>query len=157
MNIPPEKVFSTVVDSNHLKYVDKYYMSNSPVEKFDDDHSIVNYRYKFPFPLTNRDFVVLEVNKKVDTNYVALARSVNSSACPVNKSFVRGEILVSGYFIKSVPESPTQSKVSFLMQCDPKGMLPTFLVNMDAPNAPLVLHRIRLLIEKGVKTFNPKA
>jgi len=154
INVPPQKVYDTVIDPGHLVHVDKYFLDCSVLERFDERIAVSHYKYKFPFPLATRDFVVLEVNNKTDEiTWVSLARSICSSHVSCDKGSIRGEINVSGYFIQSSPDDPNCCLVSFLIQCDPKGNIPKFIINFDAPEASLALARIKNLIEKGIKTF----
>jgi len=73
---------------------------------------------------------------------------------PIDKKFERGDIQCSGYKIDAVEGDDTKCNVTFLIQCDPRGWLPKVLVNIDAPKELQILTRIKLLVEKGEKTFN---
>jgi hypothetical protein len=155
INMGAEKVFQRLVDSEHLKYVDSYYMLSKICETYDPEHAIVYYQYKFPFPLYPRDFICLEVYKKInDTTWLAITRSVAASHVPENPAaFVRGNLRVSGYRIQSVPDNDNACIVTSLCECDPGGSVPKWLINREV-DQPLVLARIKLLLEKGVKSYN---
>eukprot|EP01130_Rhizamoeba_saxonica_P005070 TRINITY_DN2039_c1_g1_i3.p2 TRINITY_DN2039_c1_g1~~TRINITY_DN2039_c1_g1_i3.p2 ORF type:complete len:132 (+),score=36.52 TRINITY_DN2039_c1_g1_i3:244-639(+) len=130
-------------------------MGHDIVHEFDDAHTVVHYRYKFPFPCDNRDFEVFEINKQIsDDQYVAIATSIVGGYAPTSSKFVRGDLMVSGYIVTSTGKDTCELQT--LMQCDPRGMLPTALVNMDAPDAPLVLFKIKNYVETGAKYYNKK-
>eukprot|EP01087_Luapelamoeba_hula_P010840 TRINITY_DN2889_c0_g1_i1.p1 TRINITY_DN2889_c0_g1~~TRINITY_DN2889_c0_g1_i1.p1 ORF type:complete len:230 (+),score=43.65 TRINITY_DN2889_c0_g1_i1:211-900(+) len=154
-NTSPEEVWRRLIDSSHLKYVDYYYESSRVVEKFDEEHSVVYYLYAFPWPMSKREFISLEVYKKVDDNtWIAISSSVRCSKVTDNASIVRGVLHVSGYKVERYRESEEKCVVTTLTQADTGGYIPKWLVNKDAGDQPLVLARIRSLIEMNVKTYN---
>lgn len=154
INVAPEKVFEALVDSTHLKYVDQLYISSKVCEQYDPEHAILHYQFKFPFPLYPRDFQCLEVYTKVDDEtWLAIARSVDSGHVPTTEQYVRADLRASGYQIKAVAGNPDACVVTYICECDPCGYLPKWAVNFDV-DQPLVLAKIKLLLEKGVKSFN---
>ena len=154
--VDPETAWKAVVDPSHLRFVDKYYESATVKHEFDGVHRIVHYTYKMPFPVYSREFVVFECNKKVDDNtWVACTCSISGDAFVApTKNYVRGILFASGYYIVRNPANPQQCSVTSVTQADMRGAIPKWMVNKDAAEQPLVLNRIRLLLEEGVKTFN---
>jgi len=87
---------------------------------------------------------------------VNMSGSVVCDSQPPQKKPVRGILKASGYLVKKhkTKANDDGSQVTLIAQCDPQGILPKWIVNIDAVNAPLVIGRIRKLIEKGIKTYN---
>jgi hypothetical protein len=154
-NLPPEEVFGRLVDSSHLKYVDGYYELSKVCEVYDEEHSIVYYLYNFPWPMSKREFLCLEVYKKVDElTWLAISSSVDADHVATTESIVRGNLTVSGYQVKGVSGARRKCIVTTITQCDTGGLVPKWMVNKDATDQPLVLARLRNLFENNIKSFN---
>jgi len=69
-------------------------------------------------------------------NYVIFFKSVEDSAVPPNKKFVRAHTYVSGYYIEPVSENPLKVKLIIIAMNDIKGLIPKWLVNSMAAKAP---------------------
>jgi hypothetical protein len=63
-------------------------------------------------------------------------RSIPHPAVPPVKKVIRGEILISGYFIKTVCTNPPKSFLTIISQTDIKGSIPSWLVNKVSQKAP---------------------
>ena len=159
---PAAEGWAQLVDSTHLRYVDNYYKESRIVKRFDDVHTLVHYRYSMPFPMYARDFTVLEVNRPLEdgVSWIAIACSIHAEdEIPLDvKNYVRGAIFASGYLVERDPSDPENACfVTSVTHCDPGGSIPKKLVNTDAKTQPSVLARIKLLIEKGKKTYHAKS
>jgi len=156
IELSPEEIFKRLVDSTHLRYVDSYYECSTVCEVLDEEHAIVHYVYAFPWPMAKREFVCLEVYIQLDKDtWLAISKSVESDHVPRDPTVVRGNLLVSGYLIRRIPdESVSCCTVTTLTQVDTGGYLPRWVINKDAVDQPLVLARIKNLLEKNFKTYN---
>ena len=68
---------------------------------------------------------------------------------PVAKGHVRGAVLTSGYYI--APETESEgggSKIAFVVQADPKGSLPAWVVNLVAPKQAHNVTRLRKYLDR---------
>lgn len=93
------------------------------------NEKIVYYRYKTPWLLKERDFIIHNIgtfDKKTMSVNVTL-KSVNHKLDPFDKTTIRG-ISYDGYsVIKVIDHQTTEVEMAFLN--DFKGSIPTFIVN----------------------------
>ena len=82
--------------------------------------------YDTPFGVTNREMLVARVIRKKDNKTYALTASVNDVNTPVKEGRVRAVIL-SVWCLEAELEG--QTTVTRILQLDPKGNIPTFVVN----------------------------
>lgn len=93
-----------------------------------DREAFVYTSFKMPWPISNRDFVThCTVDISPDKQQLTLeVRSVKHPKEPATVG-VRGEIRTSRYLLKSL--GPNSTEVTVMAQTDPKGSLPSWLVN----------------------------
>lgn len=92
--------------------------------------------------VSNRDFVMARaVRVNDDGSILANHVSIEHPEKGDQKGFVRGEIDVSGYYI--VPKSDNSCTCYYVVQLDPKGWIPTVVVNAVASKQPLVLAKLK--------------
>jgi hypothetical protein len=63
-------------------------------------------------------------------------RSVPHPLVPEFKKVIRGEIIISGYYIKTLSYNPPKTFISIISQTDIKGSIPSWLVNKVSQKAP---------------------
>jgi len=120
----------------NLKLLDPMVKITNTVKTIDTDRHI----YYAQFALggrpvvSDRDFSWYTVDHTMaDGTYISCGKSIVVSDCPDDKGHVRGEIFASGYVVQ--PNKGKEDKectVSYVVQTDLKGMLPTWLVNWIA-------------------------
>jgi len=160
-----EEIGATVRAIDFVSDWDPFYRSGRVVESPDKDHDIIHCRYSLDTPLvSDREFVYLENRRRYDDGkIVVLAFSIPREDIALLPGCVRGEVVTTGFVI--VPSRPTESEkkvleetesknefwceVTYVVQVDPKGWLPTWLVNFMAGNEPLCLDRIRTFIKEN--------
>jgi hypothetical protein len=109
------------------------------------------YYYKPIWPTTARDFILFSTWKELDDGSILLSTiSPPDSLYPHNDGYLRAEIKISGALIR-----PIESKfgggcaVTMIGHSDPKGSLPSFIINQLSVTLPLkVLTKIRNILEK---------
>jgi len=160
-----EEIQATVRALDYVGDWDPFYRSGRVVESPDEDHDVIHCRYNLDTPLvSDREFVYLENRKRYDDGkLVVLAFSIPRDDIALLPGCVRGEIVTTGFVIENAELSEshkqelatTESKVEFeclvtyVVQVDPKGWLPTWLINFVAGNEPLCLDRIRNFIKEN--------
>lgn len=136
-------VLECTEDLETRKQWDELFIEGSNVETLDDSHQVLHFKFKSgTMMVSNRDFVMARsVRTNDDGTIVANHVSIEHPDVGENKGFVRGEIDVSGYFIE--PLSDSSCRVTYVVQLDPKGWVPTAAVNLVAVKQPLVLARMK--------------
>jgi len=78
-----------------------------------------------------RDFCLENLVVMLDEGTVlSLAQSVERLDVPEKPPFVRGTVLASGYLAKSIGQN--RCELTYVVQVDPKGWLPKWVVNLVA-------------------------
>lgn len=95
------------------------------------------YSAKMPSPVSNRDFCNLrtwraDISKR---EYIIFNFSVIHPDCPPAKGFVRARSLKSGYYVAG-DEDGQGCTFTYYSQSDPKGWIPTWVINMLMTKLP---------------------
>ena len=100
-----------------------------------------------PWPASNRDFVYsLQLVKKSSDQLIYKIHSVSTDAMPENVNNIRGEIFESVYTLTKINENLTRVELSY--HADPKGWLPSWIVNIIQRVLPYkILRNLRLRLE----------
>lgn len=98
------------------------------VEEIDKNTHLLHYVYTAPFPVTTRDFCAFRYVYQTDNTYLICGVSTENPAIPPLKDYVRGEIFISGYTFEDTEDG--RCKITSLNHVDPKGWIPSFVVNM---------------------------
>ena len=110
-------------------------------------HAILRGTFKLPSIIRDRDFVWEQLTMKMPNGAVVVAaqsieNGVVNAVAPPLEGHVRGSILVSGYY--AVPNPKTGgSTLYYVVQADPKGQLPMWVVNLVAPDQAQNVARLR--------------
>jgi len=91
--------------------------------------------------VSNRDFVFASRVIRIGNDFLLTARSIETELSPERSGIVRGSIDTSGFYLQQIAEGVT--RVTYVVNVDPKGMLPLFLVNKLGNNQCQVVHKIR--------------
>jgi len=136
------------------KEMDQMFLGEKLVHKYDDDN-IINYvKYSTPWPLWPRDFVYLWTKRWTKEGYgIACALSVihpefqeGVGEC---QGFVRGELVETGMVVKDLGDpSDKKSSLTYVVCCNPRGWIPSMVVNSVAGNQAMNCIRIKERFEK---------
>ena len=110
-------------------------------------HAILRGAFRLPSVIRDRDFVWEQLTMKLPNGAVVVAaQSVESgvvdAVAPPLEGHVRGKILVSGYYAAPNPATGG-STLYYVVQADPKGQLPMWVVNLVAPDQAQNVARLR--------------
>mmetsp|Transcript_56539 Transcript_56539/g.89791 ORF Transcript_56539/g.89791 Transcript_56539/m.89791 type:complete len:330 (-) Transcript_56539:68-1057(-) len=118
-----------------MKISDVLFMGGKILEVFDAHHIACHAQFRTPPGITNRDFCFSGLHAMFDEQTaVSIAASLQRADCPPAKSewkFVRGEILTSGYIARDSTDGKG-CELTYIVQVDPKGWLPSWVVNIVA-------------------------
>mmetsp|Transcript_20608 Transcript_20608/g.51142 ORF Transcript_20608/g.51142 Transcript_20608/m.51142 type:complete len:367 (-) Transcript_20608:352-1452(-) len=120
-------------------------------------HALLHGTFRLPSVIPDRDFIWDQVAMRLPTGSVLIAgRSVDDAAAgdmesypPLAKGHVRGAVLTSGYYIVPDAERGSGSWVHFVVQADPRGSLPAWVVNLVAPKQAHNVSRLRDHLDAG--------
>jgi hypothetical protein len=123
--------------------------------KFKDrpGHALLHGTFRLPSIVPDRDFIWDQVALRLPTGSVLIAgKSVEDfhedEIVPVRDGHVRGAVLTSGYYV--APETEAKgggSTIAFVVQADPKGSLPAWVVNFVAPKQAHNVTRLRKYLD----------
>lgn len=100
-------------------------------------------QYATPSITSNRDFVAIQAHKEFeDGSHIVVVQSINHEGVVTNKGFVRG-ISNCGIFLK--PLGPKKIQVISVEYVDPKGSVPSFLLNVYKKKAGQRLNNVESL------------
>jgi hypothetical protein len=131
------RILWVLMDNEHkADWVDKF-KSTKTLETPNDMSNIQYAAFSMPFPVTHRDFVY-RYDFSVDTSINAVmveVKSVEHPKAPATDSIgVRGTIVHGRYIL--LPKGPNQTFVKAEYLADPKGILPSWVVNIVQKNWP---------------------
>lgn len=103
-----------------------------------------------PWPASNRDFIVhLKVSQDEKTKAVTVEGENRPAYIPEKKNIVRIQQSISKWIIE--PLANGQVKVEFVLQVDPGGLVPAWLINMFATRGPFEsFKKLREQVKKDI-------
>ncbi|KAM8945688.1 phosphatidylcholine transfer protein [Pelodytes ibericus] len=129
---PPELCADVYMDLDYRKQWDQYVKVLQ--EDKDGEDKVIYWEVKYPFPLSNRDYVYVRERQDLDIDgrkiFVILAKSASAPHCPEKSGIIR----VNGYKQSLAIESDGKNgcKVFMYYFDNPGGMIPTWLINWAA-------------------------
>jgi hypothetical protein len=112
-----------------------------PVSKVDDTLMVNFARFAVPYPLTERCFVLAKsIKRNPDGTILIVQASINHPDFKYDPNMVRGVVYVSGYLLTP---ADGKTKMVRITQLDPKGNIPTWVVNMFKGKAAKGVHQLR--------------
>ncbi|NRA63819.1 MAG: hypothetical protein HRU19_05015 [Pseudobacteriovorax sp.] len=155
INAPVSKIIWVLMDHENKKdWVDKF-ESSKTIENPSDLVSIQYAAFDMPFPVSDRDFVYrYEFSYDPDKHMITVdVKSVTHSSAPEEDTIgVRGEIKFGEYRLYP-RKNGKKTYVEVEYMTDPKGYLPTMIVNMVQKSWPYkTLSSLRRQVQKsGIK------
>ena len=104
----------------------------------------------FPWPTSNRDFVAHIILSQDHTSKVMTLEATNvSEMVPVKPGIVRVSKSIAKWTF--TPLSKTLIRVEYMLECDPGGSLPAWLINLFATKGPFEsFKKLRTQLQKPV-------
>eukprot|EP00029_Vermamoeba_vermiformis_P001275 TRINITY_DN11446_c0_g1_i1.p1 TRINITY_DN11446_c0_g1~~TRINITY_DN11446_c0_g1_i1.p1 ORF type:complete len:231 (-),score=50.06 TRINITY_DN11446_c0_g1_i1:28-720(-) len=148
VNGSPEKCFSFYLgDLKNRQSVEQDLMEFKELQRIDENTTIEYSAFKSPsFPVSDREFTyVRHTVKNFDGKggIVILMYSINYKDQPVIEKRVRGSLVVTGLVMQGVEGDANKTQFTRIFQLDPKGSIPTFVVNAVAKKAGDVVVNLR--------------
>ncbi|XP_064251547.1 phosphatidylcholine transfer protein isoform X2 [Passer domesticus] len=131
-DVPPKLCVDVYMDLDFRKEWDQYV--KELYEKTYDGEKVIYWEVKYPFPLSNRDYVYVRECREMDVHgrkiWVVLAKSVAVPQCPEKPGIIRVKSYKQSLVIES--DGKAGCKVYMYYFDNPGGMIPTWLVNWAA-------------------------
>lgn len=136
-------------DVDTLKQWDAEVEQIRTVEKINDNIQLVYSSYNAPPPVWKREFVAIRATKELeDGTCISYGASVNHKDFPTPTDYVRGCIVISGWHLRPVEGNPNATRCTRVVQLDPKGWIPSSVVNMYKTKSGQALVSIRNYLNK---------
>jgi hypothetical protein len=154
-------LYDVLHDPIFRKTWDPNILDGQEICRINDTNDIGYYAMKLPKPLANRDFVTQRSWLDNGAEKFILNHSVSHASMPPKRGIVRGVSYMTGYYIVSTvgDASKPGCQVTYLTQADPKGRLPSWVVNKAtqwlAPKVITKLHHACQLYEDWKKDNRP--
>lgn len=149
VNAPIKVVLSVLANApKKVEWMPNYGGSKTVVKGKDDLNRIEYSISKVPWPFKDRDFVfkIDSIVDKKNKSITVKMKSVND-VVPVDDRYVRGELIHGTIYIEYVKESVTFVRIIFAT--DPKGLIPTWLVNYASRKWPFkMIKGLRMQVKK---------
>jgi hypothetical protein len=121
---------------------------------FSDTEKLEHSHFFAPWPATDRDFLYRITRLQDDeSNIIYHMKSETSPLMPVNDDLIRAELIESIYTLTALKKNKTHVQLIFF--ADPKGWLPTWIINIIQKALPyMMLQNLRELAQ-GKKEAEP--
>jgi hypothetical protein len=153
---PLEKLLWVLADNQHrTDWVDRLEKS-VVLEKVSDYEFVLYQHFGLPFPISDRDYVYRgRAVRGKDGAVILLMQSESHSKAPKESAGVRANLIRSKYVL--IPQGKDSTKVVVEIHTDPRGMIPTWLVNLIQESWPMkTLTALRAQVTKPyVKRLAP--
>lgn len=150
LNASPKAVFD-LVSTHDLKVRQSWdadVLDFKFLKDLDNGISIVYAIHNTPFPVTKRDLLLAVTHEQLaDGKYLAFSTSINY-AVNQDPNYVRAALYVSAWIIEPVEGNPDAADVIRVVQVDPKGMIPAFVVNANKAKPGLVMLEVEKQVAK---------
>lgn len=128
INYLPEDISDYLLDLSHKKDWDEMLLESKTLYDY-GDLKIVHETFNAPWPVSARDFVFVIKKIVKGDDILFVARSIDIGI-PEQEGVVRGDCKTSGFYLKNVEDVATE--MTYIVSVDPKGMIPTAIVNFVA-------------------------
>jgi len=146
VNAEPKRLFRSLCamgDGGTRKTLESNLLEHTVLKEVTPEIKLLRRRYSAPFPLHPREFIVVNVHKQVGDSYLLFSTSVSHFEYPETEDYVRGDMKVSGTILR--PFAGNKTKMTKIVQIDPKGNIPSALVNFvvhDQPSLLVALNKV---------------
>jgi len=152
----PVVLYDALHDAVYRSVWDENMVEGKVVQMLDGQNEIGYYSARSPATISNRDFLNLRSWRVKDNQYIIMNHSVTHKDCPEKKGFVRAQSILTGFLIRG---TDTGCTLNYLTQTDPKGWIPSWVINMGTTSlAPKLIERLQncaMKYEEWKKTHYP--
>eukprot|EP00471_Norrisiella_sphaerica_P012299 CAMPEP_0184500078 /NCGR_PEP_ID=MMETSP0113_2-20130426/43586_1 /TAXON_ID=91329 /ORGANISM="Norrisiella sphaerica, Strain BC52" /LENGTH=812 /DNA_ID=CAMNT_0026888291 /DNA_START=147 /DNA_END=2585 /DNA_ORIENTATION=+ len=150
--ISPAVAAELVTGFEYMNLWDKQFDRGRILQMFPDveqERKIVYMRYKAPWPVSQRDFVnISEIRVRADGSRRVIATEYKHKDGPEESRIVRAKLMYGGWEFQAKGDG-NECTATYITAMDPRGTLPTWLVNQVANDTPMCLAAIRDFIDRN--------
>merc|ERR1712098_269895 len=132
-------------DHNLLTRVDPTCKSIEEIHRYSDCHQVILGESYGNIMISKRDFLLERFSYQIDDRTcVTIGWSVgeeHTHHVPTMRRAVRAQVCISGYY--TVSTGPGEFETTYIVQVDPKGWIPKWLVNNKAKGQAMNVGRAR--------------
>ncbi|EYC23415.1 hypothetical protein Y032_0015g2638 [Ancylostoma ceylanicum] len=140
-DVSPSVAYDVLHDSSYRAHWDRHMAAQCFIGMINPNNDIGYYALTAMPPIRARDFVMQRSWLDTGDEKMICGHSVCHQDYPPMKGFIRGTALLSAYLIRPFDEEGCQ--ITYISHSDPKGKLPTWLVNrLTRVIAPKVIKRL---------------
>ncbi|KAI8819534.1 uncharacterized protein EV422DRAFT_96056 [Fimicolochytrium jonesii] len=146
-DITVDQILNTIRSSGARKIWDARFEGGRMVEWLNPNEALYHTMQKGQFPVSGRDLSALNVtvcDSRSSTTYVVATSVVDPLVKPEPKR-VRAELKVAGFICNAIPQGGAQ--LSYIVDIDVKGSIPSAIVKAVSIQTPLSLHEIMKYIQ----------
>jgi hypothetical protein len=135
--IPPSDVIEMITNLDVRRRWDTRFVTIEILDEF-PMYKLVYWRIRMPFGTYDRDLVQCishRVEESTGLRYV-LYKSTTDDRKPEQPGLVRAQTILSGVLIRPEEGDVNSTRLTLLLQNDPMGWIPKYIVNLFASRAP---------------------
>lgn len=145
-NASMEQMLAAITDMTRFTQWVEGALEARVIKKIDNHTQACYYVNEIPWPLKDRDGVIVQRVNRVDEKTIRIDLSTMNELAPENGNYVRISQLEGAWVLKKIDENKVE--LTYLMHLDPVGNIPTSIVNLmltDTPKKTLMnLHKVNL-------------
>lgn len=143
INHPADTIRALLWNYNRKKEWDDSLEHIYVVREFSENFRIMYQRFSAPWPVSYRDFVIAIRYEDRGDHILLIGQSVEAGVAEVD-GVVRGEVFNSCYRLQKL--SPNATEVTYMTGIDPKGSIPTMVINAVGKKQCLIVGKIRSIL-----------
>lgn len=143
VEIPVEALVKEIAgtDGAHFRAQEEELLDWKVVKTVDETNHVIYSGHKTPFPVTDRELCYLRTQHKLDGGAVLMVGvSINDKDVPTAEGRVRAVVLACWLF---KPQEDGKTHVTRCIQLDPKGSVPSFLINAQQAKAAIAINVLK--------------
>ncbi|GAB6031829.1 hypothetical protein CHUAL_010231 [Chamberlinius hualienensis] len=155
-DVKPSLLYDVLHDPEYRKVWDMYMIDSYDIGHLNVNNDVGYYSVRSPSTFKNRDFVLQRSWLDTGNEYMIINHSVFHESAPPKKGFIRAISYLTGFLIRP---SGNGCEMGYVTQCDPKGLLPSWLVNkviqVSIPTLVKQIYKACLSYETWKEKHNP--
>ncbi|CAG8585470.1 7758_t:CDS:2 [Acaulospora morrowiae] len=145
--ISPQSVFAVI---GMRKLWDEWYEEGSLVENLNDTISSTYMVMRAFSGSKTRDLSLVEKVECTPSGTIFfVATSIDNPKVPRMDGRIRADLKINGWILEPILSSPPKTKITYILQVDINGWVPSLIAKKYLMRRPLVLHNIEIYLKKN--------